>query len=179
MAAIFAAILVYLSVVYYHYGSDADQVVQLRRFVRRQIDAAVAAAVLVDVAAEIGSPAGVVQSVSVAEEAHPVAYEAFVVGLALLRAAADKLDVPCFVVDGEDAGRRAVTCCYAAGYTVAFEFLLAVLEVDDMLFRQVYVDICVSKIESLGVFAVSCLGEDRRAAHVFVGIDIFLKLFRL
>ena len=157
MAAIFAAILVYLSVVYYHYGSDADQVVQLRRFVRRQIDAAVAAAVLVDVAAEIGSPAGVVQSVSVAEEAHPVAYEAFVVGFALLRAASYKFDVSCLVVDGVDAGRRAVTRGNTAGHTVALELLLALFKVDHMLFRKINIYISVSDLKSPGVLSLSLL----------------------
>ena len=157
MAAIFAAILVYLSVVYYHYGSDADQVVQIRRFVRRQIDAAVAAAVLVDVAAEIGSPTGVVQSVSVAEEAHPVAYEAFIVGLALLRAASYKLDVSCLVVDGVDAGRRAVTRSYTAGYTVTFELLLGLFKVDYMLFCKVNIYVSVSDLKSPGVLSFSLL----------------------
>ena len=106
-----------------------------------------AAAVFVDVAAEAGSPGGVVQSVSVAEEAHPVADRTLIVALASFFAAAFQNDVAGFAVDRVNAGRCTVSSDNATGYTVGFKFLRAVCEVDNVLFRNVYIDVCVSEVE--------------------------------
>ena len=69
-------------------SSDAYHLVQFAGLCRRQVDASVAAAVDVDVASEIGSPAGVMQTIAAADKRHPVADETLVVCLAFFLAAA-------------------------------------------------------------------------------------------
>ena len=122
----------------------------------RQVDAAVASAVLVDGAAEAAAPGGVVQSDS-AVEGHPVVDEGCVQPLG-----SPKDAVPLLVIDLEHSLVRGAGRDRRSGHAVGLHDLAGVLEENDVLILDAYIHVvqAVAKLE----FRVRL--EDRHLNHV-------------
>jgi len=130
-----------------HRCAVVDHVVQLGDLARGHVDAAMASGCDPDVAAEAGTPAGVMHPVGSAQEGHPVADKAGI--FAAIRIPALQIDVPGLVQDGVESGRGSRSGVAAAGHDIAGELFLAVSEVDQLLLADIDIDIGVADVQRI------------------------------
>lgn len=122
------------SVTYHDDRAWRDELEERLRVLRWQVDAAVAAALQVDVSAEAGAPVCVMET-DVAVKRHPVGDRRFIARLSGLRIdASAENTVPLLVLEREDTGRSgAVRICRGTGDALAVPDAVAILIEVDML----------------------------------------------